>query len=166
MIRFNRKASVIFLFASLVIPVADVAGVDVHWLWENRCAECHGHAAEFSRKFLNISDGKLQGRHYVDNLRMFMPNHYLNASEVDAVYNMLIAQVGTPPRFMQECSTCHQTAAQFVRGSLEMRDGVISSRKSGQPVRTFLDHHRQLTPEDVEFYVNLFTRIAGELDRQ
>ena len=149
----------------LVMPLADAAGADLHRLWDNRCAECHGHAGDFARQFLSNNNGQLQGRHHVHDLRRFMQNHYLPASEVDGVYKMLLAQANIKPRFKEECSICHQSAASFVRESLTLRDGQLYSRKSGSPVRPFLESHRALSPEDVEFYLKLLTRVAGEVSQ-
>lgn len=163
--RNNLIASIVLITAVLMTPTVRAAGIDLHWLWDNRCAECHGHAGHFARTFLSVSSGELQGRHHVHDLRRFMYNHHLADSEVDAVYNMLLAQATTPPRFKDECSGCHENAAKFVRNSLELRDGVLHSRKSGRPVRLFLSHHRELDPDDVEFFMKLLTRVAHEVYR-
>jgi hypothetical protein len=52
-----------------------------------------------------------------------------------------------------------------VRDTLQFRDGVLVSRKTGNPVRRFLDHHRKLRSDHVEFYVTLLTRVATEVYR-
>jgi hypothetical protein len=155
----------IALVAILTTPVVETAGLDLHWLWEDRCAECHGHAGQFSRKFLVVYNGELQGRHHIHDLRRFLHNHYLVNTEVDAVYNMLLAQANTLPRFKNECSSCHQGASSFVRKTLELRDGSLYSRKSGQLVQRFLEHHRGLDAEDIEFYTQLLMRVAHEVYR-
>ncbi len=153
------------LIIVILTPAAEAGGLDLHWLWDDRCVECHGHAGHFSRQFLSVANGELQGRHHVHDLRRFMHNHYLIDSEVDAVYNMLLAQANTPARFKAECSSCHDNAARFVRQSLELRDGRLYSRKSNQPTQRFLAHHRALNPDDVEFYIKLLTRVAHEVYR-
>lgn len=158
------KAS-IALIAILMPPVVETAGLDLHWLWDDRCAECHGHAGKFSRKFLSISNSELQGRHHVHDLRRFLQNHYLVKTEVDAVYNMLLAQASTPPRFKNECSSCHQSASNFVRESLVIRDGQLYSRESAQLVHRFLEHHRALDADDIEFFTQLLMRVALEIFR-
>lgn len=86
-------------------------------------------------------------------------------SEVDAVYDMLLAQSRNQARFKVECGGCHENAAKLVRDTLELRDGMLYGRKSGRLVHTFLAHHRGLDPNDVEFYTNLLTRIAHEVYR-
>jgi hypothetical protein len=133
-----------------------VAGTDLHWLWDDRCAECHGHSGEFARRFLRAADGELSGPHRGKNLRNFMRHHYLQAGEVDAVYAMLLAQAQTQPRFQAECGGCHGSAAQLVRASMTLR------LLSGQTVQHFLQGHRGLQTGDIEFYVSLLTRVAIE----
>ena len=165
-IKRSRLKPCLLLVASLLFsPVLPAAGVDLHALWDSRCAECHGHAGEFSRKFLTVSGDQLQGRHHIGDLRKFMQNHYLPESEVDAVYEMLLAQTSTSPRFSKQCSQCHGTAAGLVRNSLELRNGALYSRKSGQPVRSFLNRHMGLAADDVEFFDQLLTRLAQEIYR-
>lgn len=151
--------------ALLVIPAVRASGMDLHWLWHDRCAACHGHSSDFARKFLGVSGGELQGRHHVHDLRRFLHTHYLAGHEVDAVYTMLLAQASTQPRFKNECSSCHDTAAAFVRHSLELRDGVLFSRNTRRPVRRFLEHHRELNQDDIEFFIDALTRVVHEVHR-
>lgn len=155
----------ILLMAVLAMPAARASGLDLHWLWDDRCGACHGHAGDFARQSLSVSNAQLQGRHHVNDLRQFLDNHYLAGNEVDAVYNMLLAQAGNQARFKGECAGCHESATTFVRNSLELRNGVLYSRNAGFPVRGFLDHHRGLNPDDVEFFANLLTRVAHEVYR-
>ena len=163
--RMKLIASSVLVTALLVIPTLRASGIDLHWLWHDRCAACHGHSADFARKFLRVSSGELQGWHHVHDLRRFLYTHYLAGHEVDAVYNMLLAQVNNQARFKGECVSCHDTAATFVRNSLELRDGVLYSRNTGRPVRRFLEHHRELNSDDVEFFINALTRVAQEIYR-
>jgi hypothetical protein len=163
--RINLIGVSVLVAALLVIPAVRASGIDLHWLWHDRCAACHGHSADFSRKFLSVSGGTLQGHHHVHDLRRFLHTHYLAGHEVDAVYTMLLAQAGTPPRFQDECSICHDTAVDLVRDSLQLRDGVLYSRNTGRPVRRILDHHQELDRDDVEFFINVLTRVAYEIFR-
>lgn len=163
--RIIVSVGVMWLMAVLATPAGGAPGIDLHWLWDDRCAECHGHAGDFARKFLRVSGGRLQGRHHVDDLYGFLHNHYLAGNEVDSVYKMLFAQASNQARFKDECSSCHDTAAGLVRNTLELRDGVLCSRNSGRPVGDFLNHHRGLTPEDAGFFTNLLTRVAREVYR-
>ncbi len=156
--------SAMLAVAVLMAPAAGAAGIDLHRMWDDRCAGCHGHAGDFARK-LTVSDGELQGRHHVHDLRLFLRNHYPADSEVDAVYNMLLAQASNEAKFRSECSACHGTAAEFVRSALELRDGVLHARASGRPVLQFLSEHRQLGAADVQAFAQLLTRVAGEVYR-
>ena len=157
--------SIVLVAAALIAPVLRASNLDLHWLWDDRCAACHGHAGDFARKFLSVYNGELQGPHHVHNLRQFLHNHYLSGNEVDAVYIMLLAQTNHSARFKAECAGCHDTATRFVRKSLGLRDGVLYSSDSGRPVRDFLVHHRGLEPDDAEFFTDLLTRVAHEVYR-
>jgi hypothetical protein len=149
----------------LANPAVGASGLDLHWLWEDRCAGCHGHAGDFARNSLGVSNGELLGRHYVHDLRRFLHNHYLAGNEVDAVYAMLYAQASSQTRFRDECSSCHENAATFVRNALLLRDGALYSRASGQPVREVLVRHRNLKPGDVDFFAKTLVRVAREIYR-
>lgn len=164
-IRASLKICILWFATVLLTPAVEAAGIDLHRMWDDRCYDCHGHSAEFARKFLSVSNGELQGRHHVQDLRQFMHNHYVADSEVEAVYTMLYAQVSNQARFKDDCSRCHQTAAVFARRSLEFREGVLYGRKSGLPVRRFLDTHRGLDPDEVDFFTKLLTRVANEVYR-
>ena len=154
------------LLASLLLAGKGWAsGIDLHWLWDNQCADCHGHSAEFVHSFLEVNNGQLQGSHDARNLATFMSNHYATNIEVDAIYEMLLAQALTSPRFKQECSNCHNSAAAFVRESLVLQDEVLLSRQSGQPTRDFLLQHRQLGTSDVSFFMDVLNRVAREVYR-
>ena len=157
------RIAILFTSMLLAIPAVRAIDTDLHWRWHDSCAACHGYAGDFARKFLSVSGGELQGVHHVNNLRLFLHNHYLADNEVDAIYNMMLAQATNQARFKNECASCHGTAADFVRSSLELRDGVLYSHDSARSVSSFLEHHRGLTSDDVEFYVNLLTRIAHEV---
>ena len=82
MIRPIGIGKYILIATLMLVTNFSTAGTDLHWLWDNRCAECHGHSAEFSRKFLRVTDGQLQGSHHTRNLKLFMRNHYAPAGEV------------------------------------------------------------------------------------
>jgi hypothetical protein len=159
------KLSIVMLATVLTMPAVRASCRDLHWLWDDRCATCHGHAGDFARHHLINSSGELQGRHHVYDLRRFLHNHYLAGIEVDAVYDMLLAQTDNPARFRGECMTCHDNASALVRSSLELRNGILYSRRSGLPVRRFLDRHMELSPDDVEFFLTLLTRVAHEVCR-
>lgn len=138
------------------------AEVDLHGYWDGRCASCHGHAAAFARRFLTVKDGKLEGRHHVDDLETFLANHHLARDLIGPVTEMLAAQVTTEPRFRDECGRCHTSAAELARKSLSLRNGVLVSRAGGQPTAEFLAGHARIRPGDVPFFVDVLTRVVRE----
>lgn len=160
----NKLVIVFFLFmAGMSAGIAN-SGTDLHRLWDDRCEECHGHSGEFSRKFLNVFKGELQGSHHIDDLELFLHNHYLSGQLVDEMYYMLLAQVSIQPRFNNECSGCHQNAADFVREKLVLEDSVLKIQNTGERVKDFLKGHRGLNNEDVMFYTELLKRVADEVN--
>jgi hypothetical protein len=163
MIRPIGISKYILIATLMLVTNFSTAGTDLHWLWDNRCAECHGHSADFARQFLQESDGQLEGAHPTRNLKLFLRNHYAPDREVDAIYNMLLAQVNTAPRFQAECSKCHGIASNFIRDTIVLQHGELVGRGSGISVREFMQTHRRLNPDDIEFFMNLLTRIAGEI---
>ena len=163
----HTKGTGIFLTVLMLVIVPGwAAGGDLHRMWDDRCSECHGHAGAFARRSLNVVEGELQGRHHVHDLKRFLSNHYLAENEVDAVHDMLLAQAVTEPRFRSNCSGCHDTAAEFVRSSIELRDGVSYGRRSGKKVIDFLREHQGLHEKEIDFYVEVLTRVAREVHRQ
>jgi hypothetical protein len=163
MIRPVGISKYILIATLMLVTNFSTAGTDLHWLWDNRCAECHGHSADFSRQFLQISDGQLQGAHPTRDLKLFLRNHYAPDREVDAIYSMLLAQVTTAPRFRAECSNCHDSASQFIRNSIVLQNGELAGRKSGISIIQFMQTHRRLDQDDIEFFMNLLNRVAGEI---
>lgn len=93
-----------------------------------------------------------------------MQNHYLKNNEVEAVLAMLRAQVETPPLFQARCERCHGLATEFARESLELRDGVVFGRESGQPISEFLSHHARLTEDQAAFFTAVLTRVKQEVE--
>jgi hypothetical protein len=147
----------VLAFALASAAAGEVAEVDLHGYWDKNCANCHGHAAAFARRFLTVKDDRLQGRHHVDNLKVFLGNHYLRRDLITPVTEMLKAQVTTAPRFRDECGRCHGTAAALARESLTLRDGVLVSRKNGRPTAEFLSGHARIKPADVPFFLDVLT---------
>ena len=160
--QFMRTLGLSYILLLLLIQ-PEAGARDTHALWDDRCEECHGHAGEFARKFLWVFDDQLQGQHHVKDLRLFMRNHYIPQHEIEAVYNMLLAQANTPARFKSECKSCHDSASAFIRKSIFAKAGELTGAKSGIPVREFLATHRELTQDDVEFFTKLLTRVAAEV---
>ncbi|WP_448190948.1 hypothetical protein [Azospirillum sp. sgz301742] len=142
---------------------ADADTFDLHWFWEQRCEDCHGHAGAFARRALSVEDGKLLGRHHRDDLMLFLQNHGVPAARVKPLYDMLLAQATADPRFKDKCGGCHETAAGLVRESMVLRDGVLVGRESGRPVAEYLKRHGKLRQDEVPFFVELLTRIEREV---
>lgn len=148
------------VFVALAAPPA--LAVDLHAMWDNRCAGCHGHSADFARRFLTVEGGKLRGRHHRDDLDRFLPNHYLAPDLVAPVIAMLAAQASATPRFRERCGGCHQTAAELARDKLSLRDGELVDRESGRRMRDFLPGHGRLPAAEAPFFVDLLTRLVRE----
>lgn len=145
----------------VLIPIeADTRGPEA--IWDSRCEECHGEAVEFASKYLWNVEGQLQGQHHIDDLKLFMRNHYIPDHEIETIRNMLLSQANSPERFEAECGDCHGDARQFVEKSLWVRGSGITGMESGMDVSEFLPTHQDLRPEDVAFYSKLFARIAGK----
>lgn len=131
--------------------------------WENRCEECHGDADEFAQKYLWDDDGTLQGQHHVDDLHLFMENHYLPAHEVDKLNEMLRGHANKLTRFAEQCGSCHASAEEFVRSSISTWGDEISGVETGVPVSRFLLEHEGLKPEEAEFFTRLIVRVESQL---
>ena len=86
--------SLAILLMFSIQPGADAREIRAEW--DSRCEECHGEADEFARKFLWAIDGQLQGQHHIDDLRLYMRNHYIPKHLIDEIYNMLLAQANFP----------------------------------------------------------------------
>lgn len=151
------------LALTVAAPASAADTFDLHWFWDQRCGECHGHAGRFAHTALSVEDGRLVGRHHRDDLMLFLGNHGVPAARVKPVYDMLLAQARTGRQFAARCAGCHETAAALVRDSLEMRDGVLTGRETGRPVAEYMKRHARLPPDEVTFFVDLLNRIEGEV---
>jgi hypothetical protein len=69
---------------------------------------------------------------------------------------------GSSQRFADECSECHGDAKEFVLEWLEFSDGSLMAMGVEMPVAEFLEKHQGLTPEDIDYYVDLLTRVAND----
>ena len=65
-------------------------------------------------------------------------------------------------RYQDECSECHGDAGEFALDWLGFSNGRLMATGVEQPVAEFLKKHQGLTPEDVEYYVELLTRVARD----
>jgi len=157
--RISRVSISILLLA--LIPI-QAGSRDAQAMWDSRCEECHGDPARFASKYLWNIEGQLQGQHHIDNLSLFMRNHYIPDHEIEAIHNMLLSQANSPLRFEAECGGCHGDAKEFVEKSIWVRGSGITGLESGMDVSEFLTTHQELRSEDVAFYQKLFARIAGK----
>jgi hypothetical protein len=157
--RISRVSIAILLLA--LIPI-EASSRDAQAIWNSRCEECHGDPTRFARKYLWDIGGQLQGQHHIDNLSLFMGNHYIPDHEIETIRNMLLSLANSPVRFKVECGGCHGDAREFVEKSIWVRGNGITGLESGKDVSEFLPKHQELQPEDVAFYRKLFARIAGK----
>ena len=128
--------------------------------WDNRCEECHGDPDKFAAKYLWIIEGKLQGRHHVDDLRLFLSNHYSPEHLLEPTLEMLSEKASTLARFTEECSECHGTPESFVRKSLVTQGRDLTGVMSSTAVDEYLKSHQQLSAEDAEFFTRLLQRVT------
>ena len=146
----------------LSLTTIEAGARDAFAIWDSRCEECHGDPRLFAGKYLWDIDGQLQGQHHIDNLRLFMGNHYIPDHEIEAIGDMLLSQANSPLRFKNECSSCHGDVKDFIENSLWVSRGGITGMDTGMDLSDFLPTHQELQPEDVSFYQKLFARIAGK----
>ena len=66
-------------------------------------------------------------------------------------------------RFEDECSECHGKAADFVAEWLEFRNGKLTGMGSEKTVADFLRKHQGLKQPDIDYYVDLLTRVAKQI---
>ena len=125
----------------LALTAVGAAAADLHAYWDGRCGSCHGDSATFARSTLALRDGRLVGRHHVDDLPRFVRQHGLPEPLVEPVLAMLAAQVATPPLYARSCSGCHGVAADFARQALVLGDGRLLDRRSGAAVAEVLKRH-------------------------
>ena len=157
--RIYRLSITVILLA--LIPIESGAR-DALAIWDSRCEECHGDPAEFAGKYLWDIGGQLQGQHHIDNLDLFMRNHYTPDHEIETINEMLLSRANSPVRFETECGNCHGDAREFVEQSIWVRGNGITGMKTGTDIDEFLPTHQDLQPEDIVFYRKLFARIAGK----
>ena len=155
---FQACISILLL---VLIPIQSGAR-DASEIWDDRCEECHGDSVKFASKYLWNVDGQLQGQHHIDNLDLFLGNHYIPDHAIEVIRKMLLTQANSPLRYVTECSGCHGSAAEFVAKSIWVRGSEVRAMEAGMDVGEFLPTHLELPPEDIAFYRKLFARIAGK----
>lgn len=157
-----RIARVSITLLLLVLIPFESGSRDAPAIWDSRCEECHGDPAPFAEKYLWNIDGQLQGRHHINDLDLFLHNHYLPDHEIQVINEMLLAQASSAQRYHDECGECHGDAGEFVENSLWVTRTDVTAMGIGKEIGEFLPDHRGLGPEDVIFYRKLFARIAGK----
>jgi len=155
----SRVSIAILLLA--LIPI-EAGSRDAQAIWDSRCEECHGDPTRFAGKYLWDIEGQLQGQHHIDNLSLFMRNHYIPDHEIETIRDMLLAMANSPLRFNAECGSCHGDIREFVEKSIWVRGSGITGLESGMDLSEFLPTHQELKPEDVAFYRKLFARVSGK----
>lgn len=159
----SQRLSAFALTLLVALPCAATPVTDLHAYWDSRCKECHGHAADFARRFLSVESGRLQGTHHRENLAGFLRQHYLSDDLVAPVSAMLMAQVGSTTLFRDKCAGCHGTAADFARKHLMLRDGDLLGAPSGRKVGDFLHQHGGLAPAEIAPMVESLKRVRAEV---
>jgi len=157
--RISRVSITILLLA--LIPI-EAGSRDAPAIWDSRCEECHGDSAIFASKYLWDIEGQLQGRHHIDNLNLFIGNHYIPDHEIETMRNMLLAQANSSMRFKAECGGCHGEVREFVEKSIWVGGSEVTGLETGMDVIEFLPTHQELRSEDAAFYQKLFARIVGK----
>lgn len=162
MIKFDRIPLTMFIGGLLLLAGARSAtAVDLHAFWDTRCAECHGHAGDFARKHLKVTDGRLRGSHADRDLNRFLGVHESSGENAGGLYAMLLAQAQTQPLFQQKCAGCHGTAADYARANLVLKDGAAVT-KDGRKVVDVLARHGKVTPEEARSIADSLVRVLGE----
>lgn len=159
-------ASIVILL--LVLNPVNSGAREAQAIWDSRCEECHGDNARFAGKYLWNIEGKLQGQHHIDNLSLFMRQHYIPDHEIETIRDMLLVKSNSSARFKAECGECHGDVAEFVEKSIWVRGIDVTGMETGGDISQFLPTHQGLRAEDINFYRKLFARIAGKplpLDR-
>lgn len=160
----RRLTVLLLLYATMITTaLAGPDGIDLHHYWDQRCQQCHGHSSEFARRFLRVENQRLAGVHHRENLEVFLRNHYLSDDLIAPISAMLLAQLKTPPLFGNRCSACHDSAAEFARKSLDLRDGAPVGRLSRRPVADYLTAHGGLTPVEIGIVVESLLRVRQEV---
>jgi len=148
---------------STVAIAAPLNSSDAKKIWDKSCFTCHGDSGDMARNFLKVVDGELQGPLHKDTFRKFLTNHYLSKTKAEAVYALLLEQANAKSRFEQECGSCHQKASDLVRDKLVLRNGVLYNKSSKEVTYAFLQTHRELSKEDVKFFMLKLTFLGYEI---
>jgi hypothetical protein len=151
------------LMPLLLWGAAAAQDLDLHALFEARCARCHGHAGAFARAKLAIVAGDLVGRESGRPVTAFLPTHFGRPSpaEVTGLRDMLARQVAAGGLFAEHCVLCHVRARDLVRESLLLVDGRLVGRYSGRAIADFLEVHGRLAPAERPVVLESLREIAA-----
>jgi len=158
-----RRQLTIIGILLLACGPSTAAPVEAGAAWNTRCEECHGKADEFARKYLWAIGGRLQGRHHVLDLPLFLGNHYVPDHLLEKMQRMLMKVANTPQRFADDCSRCHGEVDAFVRQSIVIQWNKVRGTESGIAVSEFLPSHQGLQADDADFFTRLLERFAEQL---
>lgn len=156
-----RLRGLIAVIALLLISPDSGAERDAWTIWDSRCQQCHGSVSEFARERLWNIDGQLHGKRHAEELRQFLHRHYIPATAIQSMREMLLAHARSTERFDSECGSCHGTTAEFVENSLWVRRDSITSLATGKDIAEFLSTHRNLSPDDAEFFFDLLLHVGN-----
>ena len=158
-----RMKLVLTLIAAVLATGAAEAGqTDYHDLFEKRCLACHGHAGDFARETLRVEpDGVVGSRG--QPLEQFLSRHQggLAKEDIGPILEMFRRQIESGALFRERCAICHDTAREFARINLILRDGVLIGRYSDREVAPFLVGHARLTASQAAEMTQALTAILG-----
>lgn len=122
-----------------------------HETFEARCMACHGHAGEFARTSLSLSNGKVVGSRGKE-LGTFLSTHQggLSPEEIESFLDVFKMQLQSAGFFRERCLTCHGRAYEFTRLNLIMRGGDLMGRYSGLDVQQFLLGHARMSKGEAD----------------
>ncbi len=151
------------ILAIVLLGLVDVVQArDLHVEWEDRCAECHGHAGAFARERLAVHDGVLTSDHWGSDVARFLAHHHTTPATLAPLVAMLTEQATTPPLFAEHCAGCHGTAAELVRSDVVRRNGRLVGAASGRPLELFLRRHGGLEPDEQALVLQRLDRLHAE----
>ena len=169
MARFRYRLIILFSLILLgsawnVVRAADGAAEDkdLHALFEARCMGCHGHAGDFARQTLVLTEGVLRGRESGREIAPFLRRHKggLDAESTARFVEMFAKQVEAGGLFQERCGLCHASARGVVRNYLILRDGELVGRYSLRDIRRFLAEHGRSDAEEAAYFYDALLAIA------
>ena len=160
-----RVVLVAVMLTGLVFGYGPAVAWDVYDAWDSRCEECHSEAPEFSKKYLWVVDDKLQGRHHIDDMHLFMRNHYVPKHEIEVMTAMLKEHANKMARYEAECGECHKPVKDFVRESISTWGDGLTGVETRKPIADYLVIHQDLGEEDAAFFVRLIERVLEQIKK-